>query len=357
MSQTDLIVVKPKDDNSSSCGVVVQENKKRQKRKRHGLKGFFAILFIALLCFGVYKAFPYINRFFTSLVPDNNDSAVTDTNTQNSDTSSGENGNLTDDDNTNTPEIIIPSGHYQIFDLVAKEYEIINESRCEFDFSVPFEYTALEKIYSTYGKDAPVVLIIHSSNRECYSDGISYSPDGAFYSDTKNVGDIGEIICQNLNKLGVNAIHINETYASGSILSSKEEYESSLKEALNKYPSISYVFNISRDVKINSDLSMDKSTLPIGNEACAQIGIICGTNDDFVTKDQNENAQFAFGFASSLNEKGVKLIKSNTISRFALSQNYEPICLKIDIGSYANSFEEASLCAEAFAFYISEYIK
>ncbi|MBQ7788743.1 MAG: stage II sporulation protein P [Clostridia bacterium] len=356
MSQTDLIVVKPRDDNSSSSGVLVQENKKRQKRKRHSLKGFFAILFIALLCFGVYKAFPYINRFFTSLVP-NNDSAITDTNSQISDTSSGENGVLAGDENTNTPDIVIPSGHYQIVDLDTKEYEIINESRCEFDFSVPFEYTSLEKIYSTYGKDAPVVLIIHSSNRECYSDGISYSPEGAFYSDTKNVGDIGEIICENLNKIGVNAIHINETYAGGNILSSKEEYESSLQKALNKYPSISYVFNISRDVQINSDLSMDKSTLPIGDEASAQIGIICGTSDDFVTKDQNENVRFAFDFASRLNEKGVKLIKSNTISRFSLSQNYQPICLKIDIGSYANSFEEASLCAEAFAFYISEYIK
>lgn len=357
MSQTDLMVVKPKEENYSASGVIVEVNKKRQKKKHLGAKRLLAILFAALLCFGVYKAFPYINRFFTSIVPNNTDGAVTDTSALNSDTSSGENGNLSNDNDVNTPDAAIPSGHYQIIDLTAIEYEIINESSCDFDFSSPFEHKTLEEIYSAYGKDAPVVLIMHSSNRECYSDGISYSPNGAFYSDTENVGDIGEIICESLNMLGVNAIHINETYAGGSILSSKEEYEASLEEALNMYPSITYIFNISRDIKINGDLSMDKTTFPVGENACAQIGIICGTSDDYVTKEQNENAAFALGFAGELNKMGIKLIKSNTISRFSLSQNYTPISLKIDIGSYANSFAEASLCAQAFAFYISEYIK
>ncbi len=346
--------------NEEESYVKVEENKKRQKERT--VKIFKrAIILLVLLAsvIIVIRFLPQIKGLWNNIF-DNNQGI---TNTDTSQSTDKNEGNLNQGQgggqaggNQQEAQDALPNGAYQIKDIGAQEYKATNESGCEFDFSLKPTLTSLAEIYKKYGNEAPVVLITHSHTRQTYSNGKYYSPSDNFYSDTNTVGDIGEIICQKLNDLGVNAIHLNELYASGSIINSSEEYENSLSDTLKRYPSIAYVFNISRGIYINDDLTMQKSAVDSNNTKLAQISVISGTSWDKASENQVQNVLFGFDLASFINSNVDLLVGENKISRFELCQNISPICANIEIGAFSNSFDEAKQSAIIFSTLFYEYL-
>lgn len=336
--------------------VRIEDNKKRQGEK---IKRIFVrcVIVLAVLAATIIalSLLPRVKEIYSSFLGDDKDTAPsTDTAT---DTNSNENSEGTNQDtnqNQGNTEVI-PSGSYLIKEA-SNEYKITNESGCEFDFTESISPTTLSEIYSRYGSEAPVVLITHSNKRECYSNGKYYFTSDNFYSDSDNVGQIGALLTKKLNDLGINAIHLDELYASGSIINSSDEYEDSLASTLKKYPSISYVFNISRGVYINDDMSMQKELVLYQDKSYAQLLITSGTGWDKASENQTKNVLFALDFASFTNSMVSNLISENRISRFDLSQNIAPYSMNIEIGSFANSFSEANESCELFATVFYEYL-
>ena len=335
--------------------VKVEGNKKRQREKIKKMFKRCVILFAALVSIiVVIRLFPHIKELWHSFSQTNQGGELsTDTN---KDTETTENnGSLNQDANQSQESEKIPDGSYQIKQGTS-EYKSINESGCEFDFAEVISPPTLSEIYKKYGNEAPVVLITHSNKRESFSNGKYYSQSDNFYSDSENIGEIGALLTSELNSLGINTIHLDELYASGSIINSREEYESSLKSTLKKYPSISYVFNISRGIYINDDLTMQKGLTSYQDSNYAQLNITSGTSWDETNESQTENVLFAFDFASFANKMVSNLVSQNIISRFELSQNITPFVMNIDIGTYANSFSEASDSCKLFATVFYEYL-
>ncbi len=354
MEEKDIISIEAEGDSH----VLVERNKRRERQRvflyfKRGL----ALLLLVGICFGAYKLFPHAKTLWNKMPWVNGGeqpSTNTDTGTP---PASSNTGNTSTNENTDTENGGELGGEYKINTVKPYEYKAINESGCDFDFSQKYSAKSLEEIYRQYGNEAPVVLITHSAIRESYSNGTSYSPSDNFYSDNENVCEIGKIICQSLNSYGVNAIQLSELYASGSIYGSSTEYEKSLSDTLKKYPSITYIFNVSRGIKINDDLTMDKSVITSGENSLAQISLISGTSSNEASESQVNNVLFAFDFATFANQKQQNIIKENKISRFDLSQGFGPVSVNIDVGEYSNSFEEASSSAEVFTEIFSEYLK
>ena len=336
--------------------VRIEDNKKRQGEK---IKRIFIRCIILL---SVLAAFVILVRFLSpvkdiyhSIFRDKaSGESSTDTTIDTSDNESTDNTNQSTNQGQNNSQLI-PSGSYQIKETSA-EYKVTNESGCEFDFTESISPITLSEIYSKYGSEAPVVLITHSSKRECYSNGKYYTTSDNFYSDSENIAQIGAALTDKLNALGINAIHLDELYASGSIINSSKEYEGSLESTLKKYPSISYVFNISRGVYINDDMSMQKAIISYQDKSCAQLLFTSGTDWDKANENQTKNVLFAFDFAKFTNNTVNNLIRENKISRFDLSQNYAPYSMNIEVGSFANSFAEAKNSCELFATAFYEYL-
>ena len=242
----------------------------------------------------------------------------------------------------NKPDNTIPSGTLPIIEKNFTFEEITNETEITLE-AMDFVPITASQIYKSYGNEAPVVLIVHKSCQEAYSNGVYYSMSDSFYSSSNNVGDIGKIICDALNSSGVNAIHLNEIYANGGRFSSSVEYKDAIKKALAAYPSIEYVFSISRDTLINEDYSMTKPIVSIDEVSLAQMKITVGACDD--TELLEKNLSLAIMLATSK----ANLAYGVVLSRFNLSQSLSPCALDIDIGAFSNSFEEASILAIAFA--------
>lgn len=386
----------PLENDVITCGVLVERNKKRQAEKAKRIfKRMVVILLLIGLVYGAIKLLPKAKDFFGNIGgPQGNGAPITSTESNSTDSNldsendgdtesvqSGQNGgnsytppdkstetnNTTDEESnldsekenikdTNTSLDTENNNTYKITELGKTKYSAVNESGCEFDFSNKFQKVTPQEISKKYGKDAPLILITHSHASESYSNGKFYTENDAFYSENANVSSLGKIISNMLNAYGIPTIQLSELYAGGGIFGSQKEYEKSLAEALKKYPSIAYVFDISRGIKVNDDLSMNKSYIEKNGQKFAQIKFVSGTNWDTSSKDQIENVRFAFDFSKFLNMEFDGFVKSNVISRFPLSQNISPFCTNVEIGEYANSYEEAKRSAELFATLLYMYL-
>lgn len=354
MNEKEITIYENEDELELNNIKIEKSKRKRNRSKTKHIRLFFALLFTSLLLYSGYKIYPYFQNFITDITNEN------PKNEENSDTSLPNSPNDSDNNSSNenslpSNESLIPEGSYPIIEA-SSSYFFSNESQVEFQIAEDFSPIKANDIYSKYGLDAPLVLITHFSARESYSNGKYYSKDDNFYSDTQNVGMIGEKLSSELNKLGINAIHLNEIYASGSILNSREEYEKSLNATLSQFPSICYVINVSRDISINKDMSMIRGVIEHNESKLAQISFISGSSFDSFSENQLKNAYFASSLSSFINNSIDSFVKQTTISNFALAQDYSPFCIEIEFGSYANSFDEASNSVTYFADLFSKYL-
>ena len=341
MNNDEIILVKPREE-----FLKAEKNKKRQNKKRiKSAVRLALLLFICLGIAGVCRHLPQIISTFENIFP--NEQVQNEA----QDTENGNNSQET------IPEqsIKIPEGNYQILDTGPQKYTLTNESGCDIkpeDVTI----TTISETSKLYGSTAPLVLVTALHIRESYSNGKYYSPNDDFYCDENNVGELCEIIANKLCTLGINAISITELYASGSLFGSRTEYEKSLEGTLKKYPSISYVFDISRGTNIKDDLTMDKNTFNINGESAAQITLISGTGSNTLSENQRKNVHFALDFSEFSFDAAPYLVLENKISRFPISQNISPFVCEIQIGTYANSFDEAKTGALSFASLFSSYL-
>lgn len=255
----------------------------------------------------------------------------------------------------------IPSDAYKI-EASVSQYKITNESKINLEITEPTLISPSE-IRLKYGSEAPLVLITHFSPRESYSNGKYYKQTDDFYSEENNVGALAEAMTENLNALGIKTLYLNEEYAKGSIFGTLEEYKSSLKSVLEQYPSISYVFCLSRGIYIGDGMVQKREAVSSGEEKCAQIRIISGTNGDKLSQTQAKNVNFALDFAKFANEKIENFVAESKLAQFPLGQSVQrdnggaaPLSLEIELGTYANTFKDASSSAMELSRLISQYL-
>ena len=345
MDKNEIVLAKESED-----FVRAQKNKKREKRKRKRLiYKLGLIILLGLAIAGTIKHMPDMKNVLNIYLPKSNQpSSEQGTNHGSQNTNEGTSNEI--------EEIIkIPEGSYQILDTGPQKYELINESGCEIEAS-GIKIITVSETAKSYGSTAPLVLVTALHIRESYSNGKFYSETSEFYSDTENVGELCEIIANELSALGINAISITELYASGSLYGSRSEYEKSLSDTLKKYPSISYVFDISRGIDIKDDLTMEKKTANLNGDSVSQISLISGTSSSTLSEEQRKNVQFALDFAKFSFESAPCLVFQNKISRFPISQNVSPFVCEVEIGTFANSFDEAKCGAISFASLFSSYL-
>ena len=326
-----------------SGSAMVVKGKRKSKKNRKLLK----ILLISTLSILLFSAY----RNFREII---NINLLSDDKKDTSDTNFNNDNNHQEDSDVTPPQKQDGEMKSDGFEIIKQTYSFtdVKNQTC-FELNLEENSITLPKsseIYKKYGKDAPIVLIVHSSSLESYSNGISYSKNDSFYSSNNNVMEIGEQICTCLNNNFINAIHIDSVFNNGTLCGSSDEYEKSLNEILKQYPSISYVIDISRSILINDDLTMSKPIIITNEKESAQIGITVGTSSESDFWHKN------LIFAKDLTSLSSDLIYDITLSPFELSQNIEQATIRVDIGAFSNTFEEASLCAYEFAMLICSYL-
>lgn len=315
-------------------------------------KRLFKILFFVVISITVIIIclnYNDLSAFFVSINDSNNQSdyssnSSTDTSTN---TATSTNSDTSADSSISAA---IPNGSHQILEGSFNFTQISNNTSYEIG-ALEYSPKKAQEIYKKYGDEAPVALIIHSACKESYSNGVYYSTSDDFYSSNENVKEIGKFIASELTSLGINTIHIDGIFKNGALYSSKEEYENALSNALKEYPSIEYVFDISRDVLINDDLSMVKPICIIDGNKAAQAKIWVGTSNNSELWKKN------LSLATMIGATCPELVYDVVLSSFSYSYELCPTFLKIDIGAFSNTYNEAMLLSKALSTKIADLIR
>ena len=224
-------------------GVRVEKSTRRMKKKKKRGKKLLLLTIIVCLTVIVVKNFSYIKNFAVNLFATTSDTIGS---SQESTVTSDSQADHTQD-TTDSEDIL--QQKYDFIDTSPEKLTLIIEGSSNIDYdSLLFKLPKINELEATYGNDAPLVLIVSFSPKECYYDAEEILYNSPFYSEDKNVEELGEHLCKSLNEQGIKAVHLKNTSQKSNLNEMKKEYQNEITKFLEKTPSISYIFDISRSM-------------------------------------------------------------------------------------------------------------
>lgn len=195
-------------------------------------------------------------------------------------------------------------------------------------------------------KSEPVVLIFHTHTTESYL----LSDNGVFYDgyetrstdSAKNMVRVGDEICRVLDENGIGYIHDTAIYDEnyeGAYARSRVSVEKYLKE----YPTIQIVLDVHRDAIYYSDTSHCKPTAEIEGRKAAQIMIITGAQEGYISDFPywEDNLRFALCVQKTAEDKYPGLMKPLYFCQRKYNMDTAKCSLLLEMGTDANTLDEA----------------
>lgn len=198
---------------------------------------------------------------------------------------------------------------------------------------------------------APQVLITHTHTTECYlerDDGTYAADDATRTTDTaKNMVAVGEAVAAQLEAAGIGVIHdttIHDQPYTGAYNHSKATVE----ELLAQHPTIRVVLDIHRDAIYPDSTTRVKPTVVIDGQKAAQVMIVVGMMNTANTPNPHvqENLAFAVRLQQRLHADHPGLVRPISLVNARYNQQLTNGSLLLEMGSDANTLEEAVYAAE-----------
>ncbi len=218
----------------------------------------------------------------------------------------------------------------------------------------------------------PLVLVLHTHGTECYfhdNTNLSDFAEGevesfliekntAFRSSdpTKGVVQVGKVFSETLNSLGIPTMHCTVMHDLNDFNSAYVESAETVKRILKENPSIQYVIDLHRDSVVRGD-SYVKSFASIDGKDSAQVMLVVGTNQNGRHPNWEQNLTVACAFKDSMDALYPELSRSLYLRTSRFNQEYLPGSMLLEVGSAANTLEEAENAAKYAAVAFSEMLK
>ncbi len=238
-------------------------------------------------------------------------------------------------------------------------FYIKNKTGIELDFeeylNADLTFLVEEKIYS------PQVLIYHTHTSEAYMDeDVDYFYE-SFYSRTQdsnfNVVGVGEVIAETLNKKGIRTLHdktVHDSTYNGSYDRSAQTVYANMEE----YKDIKVVIDIHRDA-IGTEENKVKPVFTYKGKKGAQIMILsgCDVNGIFGFENWENNLGFALKLQKKAEEMYPGMTRPLSFGNFAYNEYICDGSLLIEVGTEANSIEEAEYTGQLLSNVLYEVLK
>ncbi len=199
----------------------------------------------------------------------------------------------------------------------------------------------------------PLVLILHTHTSESYlppdTDYLTEEPGNVTYSadPEKNVLAVGEVLCRVLNQNGVPAIHCKDQHDTPTFGGSYDRSEESIRRYLETYPSIQYVIDLHRDAVMTREGAFVRAMTEVDGEQVAQVMAVIGTDGNGTAHARwEENLALALQLREELNADGSAICRPVSLRNASFHQELAPYSILLEIGTGANSLEEAKRAAE-----------
>ncbi len=213
---------------------------------------------------------------------------------------------------------------------------------------------------STQLTQEPLVLVLHThtsegylSNTATYLEGdlgeITYTQD-----ETRNMLAVGKAFISALNKNGITAIHCTVMHDESGLAGSYERAAQSIQFFREHYPSIQYVVDLHRDAILTAEGEYVRAATEVVGQRVAQILPVVGSFAD--SEDPNAwegNLALALQLRRELNQNDAAVCRPVMLKSGTYNQEMAPYAILLEIGTGANSIDEAiaaaTLAGEAFA--------
>lgn len=197
----------------------------------------------------------------------------------------------------------------------------------------------------------PQVLIMHTHTTESYEPYQRSFFDESFCSrttdTTKSVVAVGEIIAQKLSAAGIGCIHDTTVHDYPDYNGSYQRSAMTIEKILEENPSIKIVLDIHRDALITTDGVRLAPTTEINGKNASQIMIISGADDGTMDMpDFRENLKLASLIQNTAECMYPTFTRPILFDYRHYNQDLTTGSLLIEVGSHANSIDEALYAAE-----------
>ncbi len=201
--------------------------------------------------------------------------------------------------------------------------------------------------------DAPLVLILHTHTSEGYlPEGTAYltEPIGdATYTDdrSRSVIAAGEELARALNENGICTLHCTVIHDTPTLGGSYDRSAETVKRYLEEYPTIEYVIDLHRDAVVDGDGALVRAVTEENGERVAQVMAVVGTDANGTNHPRwEENLTLALGLRELLNADSARICRPVSLRNASFHQELSRYSLLLEIGSSANSPEEAKRAAQ-----------
>lgn len=228
-----------------------------------------------------------------------------------------------------------------------------------------FDFASILKSNLTFSvkenTESPQVLIYHTHTSEAYIDEDVDFFYESFYSRTQNndfnVVAVGDAITEVLNKNGIKTIHdktVHDSTYNGSYDRSVQTVESNI----NKYKDIKVVLDIHRDA-IGTDECKIKPVFTYNGKKAAQIMILsgCDANGEMGFENWENNLSFALKIQNTAEKLYPGMTRPLSFGYFAYNEYVCDGSLLIEVGTEANSIDEAVYTGQLLGNVLSEVLK
>lgn len=196
----------------------------------------------------------------------------------------------------------------------------------------------------------PQVLIMHTHTTESFEPYVRSNYDPNFnYRTTDpayNMVFVGDAITEQLEAVGITAIHDTTIHDYPSYNGSYERSAETVKKILEEHPTICVVLDIHRDA-IQDGNTLAQPVVEIDGKESAQVMIISGCDDGTMDMPKYlENFHFACQLQSSMEGMYPGLTRPILFDYRKYNQDLTTGSLLLEIGTHGNTLEQAQYAGE-----------
>ncbi len=222
--------------------------------------------------------------------------------------------------------------------------------------NIDLEYLLNKKLSYVIQKNTkPQVLIMHTHTTECYMneerDYYTESDAPRTLDNNKNMVAIGAVIAEKLRQNGIGVIHDTTVHDHPSYSGSYNRSAETVKKNLEKYPTIKIVIDVHRDAISDSTVNKVKPTVEIDGKKTAQVMLVMGSETGGVSgyPKWQDNLSLAVKYQQMMEVTYPGFARAITLNSAKYNQNITVGSILLEVGSDANTFEEAKNAAEKSA--------
>lgn len=207
----------------------------------------------------------------------------------------------------------------------------------------------------------PQVLIYHTHTTECYEavekDSYEKKVPTRSKDSNLNVVGVGNEIVKQLEVRGIKTIHDTKIYDDPAYSGAYDRTNTMIQKTLRENPDIKVVLDIHRDSMTNKEKQRIAPVTTVNGKKVAQLMIISGCDNGTGNyKTYEKNLTFACGLENQIEKDFPKLTRPVSFKYKHYNQSLSPGALLVEVGSQANSVEEAKLCGTYFGTSLANYL-